>query len=583
MPENDELEGAGVLALGGVKEEVATALDDTGVDGETDAVGRLEAELHVDRTEPTLGVAQPHVRPHAEVLDHCGQGTEQRPPGDPCVELQPVPAAQAERQRVDLADAEVEVERDGDLEATRAFDVETGLRRPHHGAGDLEAHRGRSEDPAEEAVRLRRLQHDRQRRPRLTWAGGQPDDQLRVGDLAAQREGGFEPTDLEARPGRAAQHDPRRGRPGADAHLGVERRRARIGEAGDAGRAQLDTEHAVEVEASADAHGEAGRRARSAAGGEAARRQWGDGEADRWLGRLPGRGDRGEGDPELCRQRAVGAGLRDQRDRQRPRRSEGGVVRVVPALPEAIGQRGFSRRQPQRAHRAADDVVQHPVVERRPGPPSPGLADDHVRLADHAWQAVPMDRATEMREPPGTCRGDPGDLGQPTQAQQGEDDRPLRLDVTQQEVVGHRRREILPERGLVKRRRHPAGRRVVGERFDPVDERDDRLAERVDQRQVRDGGGGLELLGECQRGVEQRPDPEGGADRAHRTGRHRDIPTEAFEELGEGVLVGQRAVDRLQRAAHTGEDVGELGHVTARRSPQRPAGRYRTCSRATRR
>ena len=121
-----QLERAGVLALVEVEEEVAAALDDAGVDGEADAVRRLEAEREVGRAEVALAVGGKVNVAVSPMFSTTALSTDRSP-------LMVAASSTGCRRRLnltrdqrrhDLDRPELDVRGDGDLEAAAAAEVE---------------------------------------------------------------------------------------------------------------------------------------------------------------------------------------------------------------------------------------------------------------------------------------------------------------------------------------------------------------------------------------------------------------------------------------------------------------------------
>ena len=177
-----ELEGSGVLAAVGVQEQVAAAADDAGVDGQPDAVRRLEAELQVREAEVAVAVRRERqVRVRADVLDDRGDRAEL------CLDR----AAEVDRET-----AAGEADPDGDrLDLDRPeLDVRGDLHLEPAAAGEPDALAGR---PGEAELELGLQPEPAHQRAEEAVGAGERDDELAAPDAAGQ-------ADVAGRPVRRA-------------------------------------------------------------------------------------------------------------------------------------------------------------------------------------------------------------------------------------------------------------------------------------------------------------------------------------------------------------------------------------------
>ena len=159
--EDAELERARILAAIDVDEQVATALDDAGVDRQSDPVRRLEAKADVDRAEVAALAREREVRAQPDVLDDRGKRAKLRLEGGAEIDRQPV-ARHLDRYReaLDLDRAQADMGRNLDLEGRCATEVEAARIVEADAEIELELGVEPRQDLRDEAVALRGVEEE---------------------------------------------------------------------------------------------------------------------------------------------------------------------------------------------------------------------------------------------------------------------------------------------------------------------------------------------------------------------------------------------------------------------------------------
>ena len=251
-----ELEDPGVLALVGVEEQVAAALDHPSIEREADARRGLEGEVEVRRTEVAASRGEGEGGGRAHPLHSQSEGSQLGAHGTGGLQLEPVGGdGEPEVQQLQLDRAELDVDRDVDGESGAALEVEPPAAGP---AGEeVEGHPQAAvgEDRGEEAVGVGEVDDDR------AVLDGDLDQHVAVGQpgsyVPAQvaPDGGAQPLCLD--PGATRDAEQRHGLPVHTGHSDPDARAARdLGRGGRRVDPQLPRGHQVDRSAGEQVAGE---------------------------------------------------------------------------------------------------------------------------------------------------------------------------------------------------------------------------------------------------------------------------------------------------------------------------------------